>query len=516
MPAPSPTSRTSTASRSPGTDTESGADSDASRQPLQLVWLRSDLRVHDNTALSQAAARGPVVAVVIPCYAQWMTHGHGANKLDFLRRGLHVLQQALAGHHIPLKVLDCDTFAEVPEALATLCTQLGVQALHFNDEYAVNERERDRLVRARLADSDIRLHRYTDMLAFTPGELLTGKGDYYGVFTPFSKRWHKEIDARRLALNEAPPVQDAPRDAEGREISGDAIPALPDTHSVDVEHGPSEPLEAERWPAGEDAAQERLERFMTFRARRYHEQRDLPATRGTSELSPYLALGMISARQCYAAVLAENGSLADGDVGLTTWVNELIWREFYQHILVGFPRVNRHRPFQRHTEALQWRDDDAGFAAWCEGRTGYPIVDAAMRQLVETGWMHNRLRMVTAMFLTKHLLIDWRRGEAYFLAHLVDGELGANNGGWQWAASTGTDAAPYFRIFNPTTQGQRFDKDGDFIASFVPELAELPAKRRHQPTADDCHACGYPRPIVDHKAARQRALDAFKALTRSE
>ena len=516
MPAPSPTSRTSTASRSPGTDTESGADSEASRQPLQLVWLRSDLRVHDNTALSQAAARGPVVAVVIPCYAQWMTHGHGANKLDFLRRGLHVLQQALAGHHIPLKVLDCDTFAEVPEALATLCTQLGVQALHFNDEYAVNERERDRLVRARLADSDIRLHRYTDMLAFTPGELLTGKGDYYGVFTPFSKRWHKEIDARRLALNEAPAVQNAPRDAEGREISGDAIPALPDTHSVDVEHGPSEPLEAERWPAGEDAAQERLERFMTFRARRYHEQRDLPATRGTSELSPYLALGMISARQCYAAVLAENGSLADGDVGLTTWVNELIWREFYQHILVGFPRVNRHRPFQRHTEALQWRDDDAGFAAWCEGRTGYPIVDAAMRQLVETGWMHNRLRMVTAMFLTKHLLIDWRRGEAYFLAHLVDGELGANNGGWQWAASTGTDAAPYFRIFNPTTQGQRFDKDGDFIASFVPELAELPAKRRHQPTADDCHACGYPRPIVDHKAARQRALDAFKALTRSE
>ncbi|WP_084207752.1 deoxyribodipyrimidine photo-lyase [Cobetia marina] len=516
MPAPSPTSRTSTASRSPGTDTESGADSDASRQPLQLVWLRSDLRVHDNTALSQAAARGPVVAVVTPCYAQWMTHGHGANKLDFLRRGLHVLQQALAGHHIPLKVLDCDTFAEVPEALATLCTQLGAQALHFNDEYAVNERERDRLVRARLADSDIRLHRYTDMLAFTPGELLTGKGDYYGVFTPFSKRWHKEIDARRLALNEAPAVQDAPRDAEGREISGDAIPALPDTLSVDVEHGPSEPLEAERWPAGEDAAQERLERFMTFRARRYHEQRDLPATRGTSELSPYLALGMISARQCYAAVLAENGSLADGDVGLTTWVNELIWREFYQHILVGFPRVNRHRPFQRHTEALQWRDDDAGFAAWCEGRTGYPIVDAAMRQLVETGWMHNRLRMVTAMFLTKHLLIDWRRGEAYFLAHLVDGELGANNGGWQWAASTGTDAAPYFRIFNPTTQGQRFDKDGDFIASFVPELADLPAKRRHQPTADDCHACGYPRPIVDHKAARQRALDAFKALTRSE
>ena len=480
--------------------------------PLQLVWLRSDLRVHDNTALSQAAARGPVVAVVAPCLAQWIEHGHGANKLDFLRRGLHVLQQALAGYHIPLKVLDCDTFAEVPEALAALCDELGAQALHFNDEYAVNERERDRRVRERLAESDVRLHRYTDMLAFTPGELLTGKGDYYGVFTPFSKRWHKEVDSRRLALNEAPEVQATPRDAQGREIHGDAIPPLPET----LKGEPATALDAELWPAGEEAAQERLERFLTFRARRYHEQRDIPATRGTSELSPYLALGMISARQCYAAVLAENGSLADGDVGLTSWANELIWREFYQHILVGFPRVNRHRPFQRHTEALQWRDDDAGFAAWCEGRTGYPIVDAAMRQLVQTGWMHNRLRMVTAMFLTKHLLIDWRRGEAFFMTHLVDGELGANNGGWQWAASTGTDAAPYFRIFNPTTQGQRFDKDGEFIASMVPELAELPAKRRHQPSADDCQQTGYPRPIVDHKAARQRALDTFKALSKSE
>ncbi|KGA01222.1 deoxyribodipyrimidine photolyase, partial [Cobetia amphilecti] len=317
-----------------------------------MVWLRSDLRVHDNTALSQAAARGPVVAVVAPCLAQWVEHGHGANKLDFLRRGLHVLQQALAGYHIPLKVLDCDTFAEVPEALAALCDELGAQALHFNDEYAVNERERDRRVRERLAERDVRLHRYTDMLAFTPGELLTGKGDYYGVFTPFSKRWHKEVDSRRLALNGAPEVQATPRDAQGREIHGDAIPPLPET----LKGEPATALDAELWPAGEEAAQERLERFLTFRARRYHEQRDIPATRGTSELSPYLALGMISARQCYAAVLAENGSLADGDVGLTSWVNELIWREFYQHILVGFPRVNRHRPFQRHTEALQWRD----------------------------------------------------------------------------------------------------------------------------------------------------------------
>ena len=213
--------------------------------------------------------------------------------------------------------------------------------------------------------------------------------------------------------------------------------------------------------------------------------------------------------------MSENsGHLADGDAGLTSWVNELIWREFYQHVAVGFPQVCRHQPFQEHTKQLRWRDDDKGFQAWCEGRTGYPIVDAAMRQLVTTGWMHNRLRMVTAMFLSKHLLIDWRRGEAFFMRHLIDGEFCANNGGWQWAASTGTDAAPYFRIFNPTTQSTRFDPEGEFIAHWLPELKSLPKKARHAPPQDMLNPTDYPAPIVDHKAARQRALDAFKALSK--
>ena len=224
---------------------------------------------------------------------------------------------------------------------------------------------------------------------------------------------------------------------------------------------------------------------------------------------------MISYRQCLQAVMSENGGhLADGDIGLTTWVNELIWREFYQHVAVGFPQVCRYQPFQEHTKQLAWRDDDKGFQAWCEGRTGYPIVDAAMRQLVTTGWMHNRLRMITAMFLSKHLLIDWRRGEGFFMRHLVDGEFCANNGGWQWAASTGTDAAPYFRIFNPTTQSTRFDAEGEFIAHWLPELAKLPAKARHAPQQDLLTDVDYPAPIVDHKAARQRALEAFKSLSK--
>ncbi len=298
-----------------------------------------------------------------------------------------------------------------------------------------------------------------------------------------------------------------PRRATPLAIDSDPLPAPP---SLD-----NDPVDKRLWPAGEEAASDNLERFLRFRGRHYKQQRDFPNVRGTSELSPYLALGMISYRQCLQAVMSENsGHLADGDAGLTSWVNELIWREFYQHVAVGFPQVCRHQPFQEHTKQLRWRDDDKGFQAWCEGRTGYPIVDAAMRQLVTTGWMHNRLRMVTAMFLSKHLLIDWQRGEAFFMRHLIDGEFCANNGGWQWAASTGTDAAPYFRIFNPTTQSTRFDPEGEFIAHWLPELKSLPKKARHAPPQDMLNPTDYPAPIVDHKAARQRALDAFKALSK--
>ncbi|MBB3141599.1 deoxyribodipyrimidine photo-lyase [Halomonas organivorans] len=464
-----------------------------------LVWFRSDLRIHDNTALAAAARRGPVIGVFLRCVPQWREHGHGANKLDFWRRGVAALSEALAGLNIPLLHRDIEHFDQAPATLLALARELGAEALHFNREYPLDEARRDAAVIDAFEQAGLTAHGHRDAVAFAPGELLTGKGDFYGVFTPFAKAWHKAITADRLAL------QDTPAPQATLTLDAEPIPELPELEDA--------PIDGRLWPAGEGPAADRLERFLRFRGRHYDDQRDFPAIRGTSELSPYLALGMISHRQCLQAVLAENdGALADGDAGLTAWVGELIWREFYQHIAAGFPRVCRHRAFQRHTEALPWRDDEAGFRAWCEGRTGYPIVDAAMRQLVATGWMHNRLRMVTAMFLSKHLLIDWRRGEAFFLRHLVDGEFGANNGGWQWAASTGTDAAPYFRIFNPTTQSQRFDPEGRFLAEWLPALAELPPKGRHAPGSDLLSGVDYPAPIVDHKAARARALDAFKNL----
>ncbi|NOG31204.1 deoxyribodipyrimidine photo-lyase [Halomonas sp. TBZ9] len=465
---------------------------------LQLVWFRTDLRIHDNSALAAAAEKGPVVAVFLHSTEQWQAHGHGANKLDFLARGVDALKDALAGLNIPLLQRETGTFEQAPRQLAEIAHQLGAEGLHFNHEYPLNEQRRDQAVIEHCQSARLSVHGYHDAIAFAPGTLLTGKGDYYGVFTPFSKAWHKNVQPEQLALRNTPEPQ-APLD-----IPSDTMPDLPamDTQAVD----------GRQWPAGEQAAADKLERFLRFRGRYYQSKRDFPDVHGTSELSAYLALGMISWRQCMQAVLSENGSLADGDAGLVAWVSELIWREFYQHVAVGFPQVCQHQPFQAHTRHLAWRDDDDAFAAWCEGRTGYPIVDAAMRQLVATGWMHNRLRMITAMFLSKHLLIDWRRGEAFFLQHLVDGEFCANNGGWQWAASTGTDAAPYFRIFNPTTQSSRFDPEGNFIARWLPELEQLPAKARHSPPRDLLTQLDYPAPIVDHKMARQRALDAFKAL----
>jgi len=469
--------------------------------PLSLVWFRNDLRLADHRALAAAARQGPVLAVHLRALPHWRRHGHGANQLDFRARGLAALKEGLEGLNIPLLHRDIDDFAEAPDALLALARETGAEALHFNHEYPLDEVRRDRAVVEAFDAAGLAATGHHDAVAFAPGELLTGKGDYYGVFTPFARAWHRRLTPERLALSDTPAPQ-APLP-----IASDPLPELPE--------GEETPIDGRQWPAGEGQAADRLERFLRFRGRHYAKQRDFPAIRGTSELSPYLALGMISHRQCLQAVLAENdGSLAEGDAGLTAWVNELVWREFYRHVAYGFPRVCRHRAFQAHTEALAWRDDEAGFAAWCEGRTGYPIVDAAMRQLVATGWMHNRLRMITAMFLSKHLLIDWRRGEAFFLRHLVDGEFCANNGGWQWAASTGTDAAPYFRIFNPTTQSTRFDPDGRFIAEWLPELAGLPAKARHAPPRDLAGGIDYPSPIVDHRAARQRALDAFKALAR--
>ena len=255
-----------------------------------------------------------------------------------------------------------------------------------------------------------------------------------------------------------------------------------------------------------------LKNFVDHRLAGYESNRNQPSIRGTSRLSAALARGLLSPRQCVrAAEEALSRPIRDFPAGAFSWINELIWRDFYQHLLIGFPRLSKNKAFRPETEALQWRNNSEEIESWKSGQTGIPIVDAGMRELKQTGWMHNRVRMVVAQFLTKNLLCDWRVGEAHFMRFLVDSDLGANNGGWQWSASTGTDAAPYFRVFNPVSQGETHDPDGRYICRFIPELADIQKSKRHAPWLGSIPS-GYRPPIVDLKSSRQRAIDAFKDL----
>ncbi len=470
-----------------------------------LVWFRADLRTQDNPALTQAtrdADRG-VVAVFVLCRTQWRKAHHLSDaKVDLMLRTLTVLKKDLEKLNIPLKVIDRNWFDEVPAALKTLCRDVEADALYFNREYEVNEQQRDEAVTDALEDVGLKVHAFTDQVAMDPGLNRTQKGDFYSVFTPFKKSWiaaHKDGKARDAA--------ESPRKQPEMACESDEIPdRLPGFERTGHLH--------DRWPAGEHEALDRLSAFCDKRIADYHEQRDTPSLDGTSGLSPYLANGSLSPIQCLNAALeANNNRLDTGSQGAATWISEIIWREFYRHILVGFPRVCRHKPFKLETESIRWEDNDEHFEAWAEGRTGVPIVDAAMRQLLETGWMHNRLRMIVAMFFSKDLFLDWRRGERFFSEHLIDLDLASNNGGWQWSASTGVDAAPYFRIFNPFSQSKKCDPDGTFIRRYVPELKSLSDKTIHEPAQaknDLFRSLDYPEPIVDHSKARERAIRAFK------
>ncbi len=465
----------------------------AGSRQRQLVWFRDDLRVTDNSALSGARAAGPVIGLFCVCRAQWQAHGEGPLRRAFLLASVAQLSRRLAALGMPLLVVDADTFAGSADAVLEVLVQHRCSGLHFNREYPLNERRRDALVARRARERGIAVHAGDDGTIAAPGSVRTAEQRTYSVFTPFRRRWRQQLDRAAIAPLPAPPPQDAA--------------GLPAADTVPRERHPLLDL----WPAGEIQAQHRLQAFIDDRIVAYADARNFPARHATSTLSPYLATGAISARQCAAAAADANfGALHDGLPGIDAWISELVWRDFYRHLMAAFDDLSRGRNFRAAYDALRWRQAPADVDAWRSGLTGIPIVDAAQRQLLATGWMHNRLRMVTASFLTRHLLIDWRQGEAHFASHLVDVDLAANNGGWQWAASTGTDAQPYFRIFNPVTQGRRFDPDGTFVRRYVPELADVDARYIHQPWRIGGH--DYPPPVVDLAEGRARALATFRAL----
>lgn len=464
-----------------------------------LVWFRSDLRTHDNPALFAACQNSDrVIGLAFLTPRQWQQHQLGPRRIQLINNSLASLSDALHTLNIPLLVMQVDTFADIPEVMQALLPALAIEHLFFNNEYEVNERKRDVAVR-RVCDSlNIGVHRYHDQCVIPPGEVTTQQQQPFKVFSPFKRAWIGQYSQ----YHQAPLPQPTAREGAFSNQQQTFLVQHQCTMTV---------IDDPLWPCTEQAVHERLETFVEQHISHYQEQRDRPFLDTTSRLSYALALGLLSPRQCMYRAWQENeGRLNSGKPGIDVWISELIWREFYRHLLVAFPNLCKHRAFKPETEAVCWRDSDSDFQAWCEGRTGYPIVDAAMRQLTEQGWMHNRLRMISAMFLTKHLLIDWRRGEQFFSQQLVDADLASNNGGWQWSASTGADGAPYFRIFNPTTQSERFDTDGEFIAHYLPILATIPSRTRHNPTTAERLRTGYPMPIVEHRFARQRALDAFK------
>lgn len=462
-----------------------------------LMWFRSDLRVYDNPALFNAMYQGPTIAVYVITEGQWQQHGIAPAKRSLILRQLKCLHAELEKLHVPFLVLSCETFKQVPELLQGLSERYAIQRLFYNHEYEVNEQICAYQLEQVFKVQGIPVTASHDACLIPPGTIRNKQGQPYKVFTAFKRAVFEVYTARARTIFNRP----------------DAQRPLNITSEIQLlESG--ECYLAERWPAGEDEAHDRLNHFIDQSIKHYKDLRDFPAADATSVISPYLAVGALSTTQCMQAALSLNkGSLSEGHPGISCWINELIWREFYRHLLVDFPDVCKHKAFKPETERLPWKRNEALLKAWKEGRTGFPLVDAAMRQLNETGWMHNRLRMVTAMFLTKHLFIDWRLGEAYFMSKLVDGDLASNNGGWQWSASTGVDAAPYFRIFNPVTQSQRFDPDGVFIRQYLPELAKLDKASIHMPSATQAKALAYPLPIVDHAQAVAQTKYWFKCLS---
>lgn len=462
---------------------------------VALHWFRRDLRVRDNTALAEAARAAPRVVPVFILEEAFRTGPDvGAARLAFLLRSLQTLRESLVRLGYPLVIRRGRSEIELPK----LCRELGAGAVFCNRRYEPHAQARDGRVCRALSALGIAFQSFKDAVIWEDRDILTKTGNPYAMFTPYAKAWR---------TRPIPPPQRSLPPAAGRfpNLASDCPPGDP----VELGH----PLAQTIFPAGEAAGLKLLDDFLGGAAHRYAEERNLPALAGTSRLSPHLRCGTVGIRTVLAGVAAARAQAAPPQqAGCDAFLTELIWREFFLQILANFPHVAE-GPYRREYQAVHWSENKEHFEAWCQGMTGYPIIDAAMRCLNATGWMHNRLRMLTAMFLIKDLLLPWQWGERYFMRQLVDGDPAANNGNWQWCAGTGADAAPYFRVFNPTTQAEKFDPAGAFVREWVPELSALPGKQIHRPWEQPraLQPSNYPRPLVRHDEQRPKFLALFRS-----
>ncbi|HSL57476.1 MAG TPA: deoxyribodipyrimidine photo-lyase [Acidimicrobiales bacterium] len=445
-----------------------------------ILWFRRDLRLADHPALLEAAERGPVLGLFVLDERLWGPAG--PNRRWFLAGCLDALHDAVDG---TLVVRHGDPI----DVVAAVAAEADAASVLVSADFGPYGHDRDLAVEARLAAEGVGFERIGSPYAVDPGRVLTGGGTPYKVFSPFYRAWTEH--------GWDPPA--------GPPVAVDWV------RGVRSDPRPTAPAVDAALPApGEGPAHDRLDAFIDERVTDYRDARNQPGIEGTSRLSPYLKWGCVHPRQ----ILARLGDSRGEEV----FRSEVAWREFYADVLHHRPDSARAAfvPTLASIEVDEGPDADARFAAWAEGRTGYPIVDAGMRQLLAEGWMHNRVRMIVASFLVKDLHLDWTRGARHFMRHLVDGDLASNQHGWQWVAGTGTDAAPYFRVFNPVAQGRKFDPDGTYVRRWVPELAGLDERRVHEPwtagdTLRDDGPNGYPPPIVDHAEERREALARYEA-----
>lgn len=464
-----------------------------------LVWFRRDLRDYDHAALYHALKNSAQVICAFVFDTDILTQltNKQDRRVEFIWESVQELKTALQQQGSDLLVLHGKAVEEIPK----LAARLAVDAVYCNHDYEPETMVRDQTVSQSLTKAGISFHSFKDQVLFEKDEILTKSGTSFSVFTPYKNACLKTINDFYL---KAYPV-----DRYRHHLANVTPQSMPSLESLGFERTNLKQL---KLPTGMSGGSALFEDFHN-RMSRYRDARDFPAVKGPSYLSVHLRFGTVSIRHLARTAWQQGGS------GAETWLNELLWRDFYFQILHHHPQVAHGKSFKPEFDAIPFPNDKRLFEAWCTGKTGYPLVDAAMRQLNQTGYMHNRLRMVAASFLVKDLLIDWRWGERYFAEHLIDFDLAANNGGWQWAASTGCDAQPWFRIFNPITQSEKFDADGKFIRKYVPELQGCTSKEIHAPWLMPplrqqelglVIGKDYPMPVVDHAMRREQALALYK------
>ncbi|KAI9648188.1 DNA photolyase phr1 [Ciborinia camelliae] len=484
-------------------------------------WFKCDLRTKDNKSLHLASEKAkemgvPLIAVYIVSPQDFEAHLTAPVRVDFILRTLEILKEDLARLDIPLYVETVEKRRNVPERILELLGEWGTSHLFANVEYEVDELRRESSMVHQCLEKGIAMDVVADTCVVRPGAFASSLGKPYAVYTPWFRSWvaHVHKNMNLLTLFDAPEKNPPSARKNFAKLFETKIPEAPANKSLTDEE---KKRFRSMWPAGEDAAHERLAKFADEKINKYKEDRNLPALSSTSSLSVHLSNGTLSARTAIRTARDHNSSnkLDAGSEGIQSWISEIAWRDFYKHVLAHWPYVCMNKPFKPEYSNIAWEYNDAHFKAWTEGKTGYPIVDAAMRQLNHCGWMHNRCRMIVGSFLAKHLMLDWRMGEKYFMEHLIDGDFASNNGGWGFCSSSGVNAPPYFRIFNPLLQSEKFDKEGEYIRKWVEELRDVKGKAIHEPFADEvakeiAMKNGYPDRIVEHKVSRERCLTRFK------